>query len=247
MDIITFGISLTAFFIAAFLKGLTGLGFSTLCLGFLALFIDIKIAIPMVFLPSLSSNFMVMLEAGHFMEAMRRFWLLFLSAVPGLLIGIWFLSTSQTEWPKIILGMVMLIYGVWGLFNRDVVLSHASEKRLILPVGIVSGLINGSTGSQIMPIMPYLLSLKMDRNLFVQTINCAFTINTLIMMVCLGKLGMLSRLVLMTSAIGILFVGAGIFLGSRIRKRVSEAFYRKMVLIFLIVLGAILALRPLIL
>ena len=53
-------------FIAAFLKGITGLGFSTICLGMLANIIPLPVAIPMVIIPSLSSNVIVMVQAGHF-------------------------------------------------------------------------------------------------------------------------------------------------------------------------------------
>ncbi len=234
-----------AFFTASFLKGVTGLGFSTLCLGFLALFMDIKLAIPLVFLPSLSSNLLVMIEAGRFRESLVRFRLLFLSALPGLLLGIWFLGGSHNEAPKVILGLVMFIYGLWGLKNGILELSRAREKRLTVPVGLVSGLINGATGSQIMPIMPYLLALKMDRDLFVQTINCSFTINTLVMMLCMGKLGFMTLPVLTISALGVLPVALGIHLGGKLRKRVSEAIYRKLVLFLLMGLGVTLVIRPL--
>ena len=236
--------ALGAFFIASFLKGLTGLGFSTLCLGLLAIFIDVKLAIALVFLPSLSSNIMVMAEAGRFRDSFKRFWFLFLSAVPGLLAGVWFLGNSPDELPKAALGGVMFLYGIWGLKNDRFELSQRQERSLVFPVGFVSGLVNGATGSQIMPIMPYLLSLKMDRNLFVQTINSSFTINTLIMMVCLGKLGVLTVAVIWMSAIGILPVALGIFLGGKLRKKVPEAIYRKMVLVLLICLGVNLAVRP---
>lgn len=232
-----------AFFIASFLKGLTGLGFSTLCLGFLAVFMDLKLAIPLVFLPSLSSNLMVMAEAGHFFKALKRFWPLYLSALPGLLAGILFLNSSPGELPKAILGAVMLVYGIWGLKSGTGRLSGKKERQLILPVGLLSGLVNGITGSQIMPIMPYLLSLEMGRNLFIQTINCAFTINTLIMMAGLGKLGILTLPVLYLSAGGILPVAVGIFLGSRIRRKVTEEIYRKLVLILLIMMGTSLTIR----
>lgn len=245
MDAHTIALALSAFFVASFLKGLTGLGFSTLCLGFLAVFIDIKLAIPLVFLPSLSSNLLVMIEAGRFLESLKRFRLLFLSALPGLFSGIWFLGNSQNDAPKAILGVVMFLYGIWGLKSGILQLPEKREKQLVIPVGLLSGLVNGATGSQIMPIMPYLLSLKMDRDLFVQTINCSFTINTLVMMLCLGKLGLITLPVVIVSAAGILPVGLGIFLGGILRKRVSEAMYRKMVLILLICLGLNLALRPL--
>lgn len=233
-----------AFFMASFLKGLTGLGFSTLCLGFLAVFMDLKLAIPLVFLPSLSSNIMIMVEAGRFFESVKRFWFLYLSALPGLMVGLWFLDASRSEAPKAILGGVILIYGIWGLKNRPMQLSEKKEKQLVLPVGFLSGLVNGATGSQIMPIMPYLLSIKMDRALFVQTINCAFTLNTLVMILGLGKLGLVTRPVIYLSAGGILPVALGIFLGGRIRKKISEEIYRKMVFILLIALGINLAVRP---
>lgn len=236
---------LSIFFVASFLKGLTGLGFSTLCLGFLAFFMDLTSAIPLIFIPSISSNLMVMISAGRFWEGMKRFWLLYLSALPGLALGILFLRGSQSEMPKALLGLVMLLYGLWGLKSGIVKISEKREKQLTLPVGITSGVINGATGSQIMPIMPYLLSLKMERELFVQVINCGFTINSLVMIAGLGQLGFVSSKVLFLSAGGIVPVALGIFLGGKVRKQVTENIYRKMVLILLIALGGNLAVKPL--
>lgn len=243
MDAPVILLAFSAFFIASFLKGLTGLGFSTLCLGLLAVFIDIKLAIPLVFIPSLSSNLMVMFESGRFIEALKRFWPLYCAALPGLALGIWFLGASHDEAPKAVLGLSMLLYGLWGLTKGLIELSAAQEKQLKIPAGFLSGMVNGATGSQLMPIMPYLLSLKMDQQLFVQTINTAFTLNTLVMMVALGKLGLMTLPVMYLSAGGILPVALGIFLGGRLRRRVSETFYRKMVLVLLIFLGFILVVR----
>jgi uncharacterized membrane protein YfcA len=243
MDTHTIILAFSAFVIASFLKGLTGLGFSTLCLGILAVFMDLKLAIPLVFLPSLASNIMVMVEAGRFFESIKRFGLLYLSALPGLALGMWFLDASSNEAPKTILGMVMLLYGTWGLKSGLMQLSRNKEKQFVIPVGLISGLVNGTTGSQIMPIMPFLLSLKIDRNLFVQAINCSFTINTLFMIIGLSKLGLVTMPVVYISAGGILPVAIGVFLGGQIRKRVTEGIYRRMVLIMLIMLGINLIVR----
>ncbi len=100
------------------------------------------------------------------------------------------------------------------------------------------------SGLMLVPIMPYLLSLKMNRDLFVQTITCSFTINTLIMMICLGKMGLITLPVFYVSSVGIVPVALGIFLGGILRKRVTESVYRKMVLIMMICLGTSLVLRP---
>ena len=245
MDTSTLILAFCAFFTASFLKGLTGLGFSTLCLGLLASFIDIRLAIPLIFLPSLSSNIFVMVDAGHFLDALKRFWILFITALPGVLFGVWFLGNSTNESPKAILGMVMCLYGIWGIKNKAFYLSPRTEKRWQGPIGFISGMINGTTGSQIMPIMPYLLSLDMPRNLFVQTINLSFTINTILLAFCFGKLGFLTMPVVWISAVGILPVAVGIYLGSGLRKKISEERYRNIVFVLLVVLGASLLIRHL--
>lgn len=237
MDNLTLIYIISAFFISAFLKSLTGLGFSTICLGFLAVVLDIKLAILLVILPSLTSNLLVMLQSGRFIEALQRFWLLYLSAIPGLILGIWFLGKSDNEIPKAVLGVLLFLYGVWGLTNGLMIITKKHEKQLSLPVGFVSGLANGITGSQIMPIMPYLLSLKLDRDLFVQTINSAFTLNSLIMILGLANLGIITVPMVTLSAAGILPVALGVYLGGKIRKRVSEDVFRKMVLILFLFLG----------
>jgi uncharacterized membrane protein YfcA len=138
----------------------------------------------------------------------------------------------------------MLLYGIWGLKKGISQLSKKREAQLKVPVGILSGLVNGVTGSQIMPIMPYLLSLKMDRDLFVQAINSSFTFSTIIMIIGLGKLGFITLPVVCLSATGIVPVAIGIYLGGKIRKKVTEETYRKMVLVLLIILGCNLVIRP---
>ena len=65
---------LIAYVVAASIKGLTGIGFSTSCLPIMALRLDLKVAIPLVIIPSIVSNIFVMLQAGRFREALKRFW-----------------------------------------------------------------------------------------------------------------------------------------------------------------------------
>ena len=61
------------FFFAAFVKGITGLGFSTSALALLALTIGIKAALPLLIIPSLTSNAIVMVQTSHFREMLIRF------------------------------------------------------------------------------------------------------------------------------------------------------------------------------
>lgn len=244
MDAQTASLIFVVFFIAAFVKGLTGVGFATICLGFLAVFMDLKTAIPLVFIPSLLSSILVVMQAGDFCPVFKRFWWLFISALPGLLLGIYLLDNSQNSAiPKAILGITMCIYGIWALKNNALRLTTKQEEDLAVPIGFLSGLVNGITGSQIMPIMPYLLSLRISSKDFVQAINFAFAFNTVVMMIGLGTVGLFTSAALWVSAIGIIPVFAGIFFGGRLRQKVSEVRYRQLVLFFMIILGMVLLLR----
>ena len=80
--------ALLTFLFAASLKGITGLGFSTLCLPLLSGFMELRLAIPSLLLPSLASNLIVMYQAGGFRRAVRRFWPMYLAALPGLAAGV---------------------------------------------------------------------------------------------------------------------------------------------------------------
>ncbi len=245
MDPLLILAALAAFFTAAFIKGVSGLGFATTCLGLLASILDPRASIPLVILPSMASNLLVMYDAGNFRAVFKRFLPLYLSAIPGLLVGLWALSIVDPQEIRLALGIILALYGLWALWQGVLLLPPRLARALTLPVGLSSGFVNGMTGSQIMPMLPYLLSLGLDKNTLVQAINTSFTISSCIMLVGLGRLGFVDGNVLLVSALGIPVVGLGIVLGGRIRRRVSEERFRTVVLAMLVLLGISLAWRSL--
>ncbi len=232
-----------AFFVAAFLKGITGLGFSTICLPILSTFIDLKAAIPLVIVPSLSSNILVMAQAGRFKEALQRFWPLYLSAIPGLILGVSVLSSVKSSWSRAILGAILFIFALWSWRNQAYTLPPQTERRWSGPVGLITGVVNGITGSQVMPVLPFLLALQLHRDLFVQAINLSFTLSSLVMLVLLSRFGILSWDILGVATAGIVPVALGIYLGGKLRQRLPDEAFRKVVLVFLLVIGLSLMIR----
>ncbi len=111
------------------------------------------------------------------------------------------------------------------------------EPVLNAPVGFVTGVVNGLTGSQVMPVLPYFVALKLDKDLFVQSINISFTASSLVMLLGLSNLGLLSWSIAGVSAIGIPLVAAGIWLGGKIRRRIPDEQFTTVVLVLLMLLG----------
>lgn len=243
MEALPLALILSAYLIAALLKGITGLGFSTICLPLLTFFIDPKLAIPLVIVPSLTSNALIMVQSGHFVRAARRFWPVYLSALPGLAAGVGLLSVTDPGLSRAVLGTVLVVYGLWALAVRPIVLSAAAERRLAVPAGLCTGLVNGLTGSQVMPLLPFMLSLPLDRPTFVQAINQSFTFSSLWMLVLLGGFGLLDGRLVTVSLAGVLPVAAGIAAGTKIRQHLKDAHYRHAVLVFLLAIGLSLAVK----
>ncbi|NET77775.1 MAG: sulfite exporter TauE/SafE family protein [Okeania sp. SIO1F9] len=136
---------------------------------------------------------------------------------------------------RAILGAILFFYALWALRSKSIILSEKMRTWLTVPVGLTTGVINGITGSQIMPILPFLLALDLNKETFVQAINLSFTLSSMMMLFLMGKIGLLQPSLLGIAVVGILPVAIGINLGSRLRKRLPEEKFRTVVLLFLLV------------
>ena len=109
--------------------------------------------------------------------------------------------------------------------------------------GFLTGAVNGITGSQVMPSMPYLMALHLDRNLFIQAINCSFTMSSLIMAVGLNHIGLFTAGTTIVSVVGVVLAFSGVRLGERIRHRLSPDAFRLALLAMLALMGGGLLVR----
>jgi hypothetical protein len=110
-------------------------------------------------------------------------------------------------------------------------------------VGVVTGAVNGLTGSQIMPILPYLMALPISKDELVQAINTSFTLSSIIMLVGLNRLGLVSLELLGLSLAGLIPVFLGIYIGGKVRRRLPETTFRKIVFALIGLLGIGLVVR----
>ncbi|AOW15860.1 hypothetical protein LPB72_20355 [Hydrogenophaga crassostreae] len=226
-----------AYFIAALVKGVTGLGYSSTCLPILTLAFGLKDALPLVLIPSVASNLVVMMSTGGFSASLRRFWPMVLSAAVSVFAGLWLLTQIRSESAAAVLGAVLLLYVIFALSNARFRLTEARTRQFEPAIGAATGFINGLTGSQVMPLIPYLLSLDLARERFIHASNQSFTLSSAAMFVGLGLAGLMTVQVVAVSVCGLVLVALGVRIGQRISRLLAPEAFRTAVLIVLAALG----------
>jgi len=227
-----------AYLVAGFVKGTTGLGFSTTALPLLVLVFGLEASLPLVIIPSITSNLIVMRSAGHVREMLSRCWPLCAGAVPGLVLGLTLLTTLSPTHATTGLGVVLVLYCTFALGRPNLHLPMRLAKPLFVPVGLVNGLLNGLTGSQVMPVVPFLMALQLTPDRFIQASNIFFTTSSLVMATGLATIGFFPPMTATISVAGLLPVFLGVHMGTGVRGLLSASTFRTAVLLVLIAAGA---------
>lgn len=230
------------YFMAAFIKGFAGLGFTTSCLAILVHLVGLDRAIPLITLPALVIDIILVHEAGNARASFCRFWKLHLLTVPGVVIGLWLLSTAPLHLLTIALGVLIVLFYIYSIVSKEFVLPPQLEAKLAGPAGFTTGFLCGMTGSQLLPVAPYLISLKLPRTEFIQAINTCFIFLTVTMMIGLAYLGLLHLGVFAVSFIGLGIVYFGTKAGNHLGQRLEAGIFRHIVLLAMLASGIMLIL-----
>lgn len=226
-----------AYFIAALVKGVTGMGYSSTCLPIMTLAFGLKDALPLVLIPSMASNLVVMVSTRGFQASLQRFWPMVVSAAVSVFAGLWVLTSIRSDSAAAVLGAVLVTYVAFALTNARFRLSEVRCRPFEPVIGAATGFVNGLTGSQVMPLIPYLLSLDLPRERFLHASNQSFTLSSTAMFLGLGAAGLMTVQVVTVSALGLVLVALGVRMGQRLSRHLAPQAFRTAVLIVLGVLG----------
>jgi len=230
-------------FLAGIVKGATGLGYSSCALPFLVSAIGLQPAMALVLVPAMATNVSVAFTAGHFRETATRFSGLYLAMVPGIAVGIGLLLCIDAHIAVKALGIIIIGYAAMTLVKPTLSLRPAGERLLKIPTGFVNGVLTGLTGSQVMPLFPYMMALDLEPNRLVQAINLSVMIASIFLAVGLITAGILTGPLFLVSLVAVLPALIGVEIGNRARNNIPVAQFRRLVLIVLMLTGVLLLVR----
>ncbi len=230
--LVGFGLS-----IAGLIKGVTGIGFSTCALPFLVAGVGLEAAMALVTLPAIVSNMAVIVGGKGIGTVVRRFWPFYVSIVPGIFAGLAALALVGLRQAVQLLALMTIAYVGLALARPDLALPRRLERVLALPAGCLNGFFTGLTGSQIMPLMPYMMSLRLAPGEQVQAINLAVTLASCVLAVGLFWAGIMTPEFVVISAVGCIPAIAGVTVGGVLQRWLSPPTFRYLALATLAVLA----------
>ena len=221
---IVFG--LAVFLLAGTVKGLVGLGLPTVTIALTSLVLPLTESIALITLPTIVTNVWQAAVGGRFRYILRRHWPLIVPLMIVLYLTVWLIGQKGPNWASVVLGAVLVIYGVMGLARLRLRLSPDLEKPLSPVIGTVSGFIAGLVGVPVIPLMPYLQALEIRPAELVQTLGIVLCATSLTLTGSLLNFGLLDGPHALLSAAAMVPSMAGMWIGQRIRARLSIEQFR---------------------
>lgn len=237
-------IAITATFLGAgVVKGVTGMGLPTVAMGVLGALLSPLAAASLLIVPSMVTNLWQLLAGPAFGALVRRLWPMMAASVAGTLAAGSLLTGGDTRVTTLALGGTLVGYAIYTLLARPLRVPAGAERWLSPLVGLMTGVIAGGTGVFVIPAVPYLQALGLEKDDLVQALGLSFTISTLALAVGLAVRGAYQVDNLALSAMAVLPALIGMGAGQVLRRAVSPATFRRWFLIALALLGAEMVLR----
>ncbi len=239
-----YGLLTATFLFAGMVKGVTGMGLPTVAMGLLGTVMPPAMAATLLVVPSLVTNVWQLFSGGAVAALVRRLWPMLAAMVIGTVGGSALLVRVDPRWSGFALGSALIVYAVYALLAPALSIPRALEAWLSPLVGLVTGMVTGATGVFVMPAVPYLRALGLHKDELVQALGLSFSISTLALAAGLlaNDAFRLSQLGL--SSLSVIPALLGMWLGTRVRARISPQRFRQCFLLLLLVLGLELASRP---
>ena len=231
------------FLAAGIVKGVTGMGLPTLAMGVLGALLSPLTAASLLIVPSMITNLWQLLAGPRIGALARRLWPMMAASMAGTLIAAPLLAGGNGGATTPVLGATLIAYALYTLLAPPFRVSPVQERWLSPLVGLVTGLIAGGTGVFVIPAVPWLQALGLEKDELVQALGMSFTTSTIAL-----ALGLASRQVwqvdqLALSVLAVVPALIGMGAGQILRRAVSPAAFRRGFLIMLALLGGEMLLR----
>ena len=242
-DLTTLALIAAIFTVAGWIKGVIGLGLPTIATGLMGLFMLPAQAAAIVVVPALLTNIWQMLSGIWLRTLIVRLWPLLVCIIGGTVATAGMITRGNVRITVAMLGLALMAYAIYALAATRFTVSRRAEPAVGALAGLATGIICGTTGVFVVPGLPFLQAIDLGKDEMIQAIGLMAFTGALGLALGLGVHGGLGGEVVVPASVATAAGLAGMGLGQVLRSGLSLETFRRLVLLGLLGLGAIMALR----
>jgi uncharacterized membrane protein YfcA len=228
---------LVTFLMAGTVKGMIGMGLPTVAMGMLGLAMLPTQAAALLIIPSTFTNLWQLAAGGHLRGLIKRLWPLLAMIVVGTVLASLWLGVGSGKSMGRALGGALFVYALCGLFLPTLKVPRKAEPWLGPLCGLITGIVTSATGVFVIPAVPYIQGLGLDRNELVQALGLSFTVSTLALGAGLFWHGALGSGEMGASVLALIPALLGMMIGQWLRQRISAVLFKRVFFVGMAALG----------
>ncbi|GHA59745.1 permease [Amylibacter ulvae] len=237
MELSEIGLLTAIFLFGGVVKGALGIGFPALLVGLLTFFYEPRAAVAMILFAIMATNFRQASVGGSMWVILKRhkYFATFACA------GIFLVALIGAKVPLALLqtcvGGAMVLFAVTSLYGAIPRLTPKYTTSAQIGAGIGSGILGGLTAIWGPPLAVYLMALRLERDVMIQTLGVMFSVQSIFLMAGFIVTGELTLQIAILGSGLLVPTFVGMYFGERIRKRMDTAQFMKAFLFAFLLLG----------
>lgn len=221
-------------FLAVFTQSVSGFGVALVAMALVTISLEIGVAVPLVALVMFTIEFFLLLYYRHAFN-WQAVWRVIAGSIIGIPVGLYLLSRLNERIVLSILGIVIVIYAIYGLLK--IRMPELKQPVWAYVFGFLAGMLGGAYNTSGPPVVVYGDCCHWDPEAFKSNMQGFFVPSSLVIVLGHALNRNLTPEVWHNFLWAIPAMALGILAGTSLDRFINSDTFRKIVLVLLIVMG----------
>jgi len=221
-------------FVSTLTRSTLGFGDALIAMPLLVVTISVQAATPLVALMGFTIAITILSRNWRDVD-IKAAWRLIVSSLAGIPVGILLLKDAPEQIVKAILGVVLILFGLYNLITPR--LPTLQRQGFAYIFGFVSGILGGAYNTNGPPIVVYSALRRWPPERFRATLQGYFFPSGILLLLGHGLTGSLTQEVLRFYGYSLPFILLAIFLGGRFNQAIPSGRFERFIHVFLVLIG----------
>ncbi|MBR2514411.1 MAG: sulfite exporter TauE/SafE family protein [Halomonas sp.] len=226
-------IALLTLLAAGVIKGAIGSGVPVIVIPVLTMLYDVKLAIAVLVAPNLFSNALQVWQYRRHLLPLRFLAAFSIAGGLGIIIGTWGLVVLSPTLLSLGVAGAIVMYLAIKLARRKMVMPFSLARRIVLPVGLLAGVLQGAAGMSAPASVTFLNAMRLERQVFIGSISVFFVAITCVQIPALLSAGILTLERSLYSLAALLVILVAMPLGAQLGKRLPHHLFDNLIMLLL--------------